>query len=245
MKSLLDLLNPQTSKDTIRQQFLRGKSSLMGERFWLIKQFYLLKVLKNYQLSKRYKVKLEDEIFISGDFANYIQKFGNRIDVCKTKYVPDKFHVFKAIKDCLGLARLNKYDLNPQLMEALSKVECSTDDNVSKLNNLYKKNKKCFDAYFDIQYLGCSQEGTNSHYYAPRFGKYANRFNPETVEKLSTIIEAEENGSEIKISQKEIYPDLVDLDIGRIYIERAKYVLDTSEMSYMTYKMFNKIKYGW
>ncbi len=130
-------------------------------------------------------------------------------------------------------------------MEALSKVECSTDDNVSKLNNLYKKNKKCFDAYFDIQYLGCSQEGMNSHYYAPRFGKYANRFNPETVEKLSTIIEAEENGSEIKISQKEIYPDLVDLDIGRIYIERAKYVLDTSEMSYMTYKMFNKIKYGW
>jgi hypothetical protein len=85
----------------------------------------------------------------------------------------------------------------------------------------------------------------NSHYYAPRFGKYANRFNPETVEKLSTIIEAEENRSEIQISQKENYPDLVDLDIGHTYIERAKYVLDTSEMSYMTYKMFNKIKYGW
>lgn len=227
------------------EKFVNGRKILVDKTILSTKSLKKLANKINYQLSKRYKVKQEDEIFISGDFANYIQKFGNRIDVCKTKYVPDKFHVFKAIKDCLGLARLNKYDLNPQLMEALSKVECSTDDNVSKLNNLYKKNKKCFDAYFDIQYLGCSQEGMNSHYYAPRFGKYANRFNPETVEKLSTIIEAEENGSEIKISQKEIYPDLVDLDIGRIYIERAKYVLDTSEMSYVTYKMFNKIKYGW
>lgn len=121
------------------EKFANGRKVLFDKTILSTKSLKKLANKINYQLLKRYKVKQDDEIFIPGDFANYIQKFGNRIEVCKTKYVPDKFRVFKAIKDCLGLARLNKYDLNSQLMEALSKVECSTDDNVSKLNNLYKK----------------------------------------------------------------------------------------------------------
>lgn len=65
----------------------------------------------NKVLKERFKTTLETEIFFSGDYATYIQNFPDRITVCKTKYVPDRFHTFRAIKHLTG-SLLTKADLN-------------------------------------------------------------------------------------------------------------------------------------
>lgn len=120
---------------------------------------------------------------------------------------------------------------------------------MTKVRYALYKNSKIFAPYLDPEYLGCSQEGQNSHVYAPRFGKYANRFNPETVEKLSLVREACATGSKIivtnskRITEKRldltIYPEIkITLD------EPLKYVLDTRGMKNETRKLFDAIKYG-
>ena len=99
--------------------------------------------------------------------------------------------------------------------------------------------------YLDPSYLGCSQEGQNSHIYAPRFGKYANRFSPSTIEKLSLIREARAmNAKIILVHKHRKLPELIDVSIYEIYEDPIKYVLDTREMKYETQRMFNTIKYG-
>ena len=48
---------------------------------------------------------------------------------------------------------------------------------------LYKKDPSIFDRWDEEGYAGCSQEGMNSHYYAPRFAKLASRFKPSFCEQ--------------------------------------------------------------
>ena len=107
------------------------------------------------------------------------------------------------------------------------------------------KKPESLQTYLDPSYLGCSQEGQNSHIYAPRFGKYANRFSPSTIEKLSLIREARAmNAKIILVHKHRKLPELIDVSIYEIYEEPIKYVLDTREMKYETQRMFNTIKYG-
>ena len=199
-------------------------------------------------LVNRYKVSPDEEIFISGDFATYIQNFNESISCCKARYVPDKFHVYKTLKDTLPDVYVDDYSLNDEnfqnyLIKELVKVD---DDNARKLKNILIKNPKSFKSYLDQEYLGCSQEGQNSHIYAPRFGKYANRFSKATIEKLSLIREAEVMNINIKIGllNREIPKQL---DIGQFSIdldEPLRFYLDTREMKYETKQMFDGIKYG-
>ena len=200
-------------------------------------------------LINRYKIKEDEEIFISGDFATYIQHFGESITCCKSKYVPDKFHVYKTLKDKLPDVIVDDYSLNDKgfrkyLVKRLNEID---DVDARKLSKLLKRNSKCFEAYLDKDYLGCSQEGQNSHIYAPRFGKYANRFSPSTIEKLSLIREAKVMKAKvILIHKKRKIPEYIDTSIPKNpYLEDpVRYVLDTGEMKYEAAKMFNGIKYG-
>ena len=85
--------------------------------------------------------------------------------------------------------------------------------------------------------------------YAPRFGKHANRFNPDTVEKLSLVREAAAEGASIVVvNSKRIIEKKLDLTIyPEIKIsldEPLRYVLDTREMKKETKQMFDGIKYG-
>lgn len=201
-------------------------------------------------LINRYKVKEDEEIFISGDFATYIQHFGESITCCKSKYVPDRFHVYKTLKDKLPLdVIVDDFSLNDKGFRKylIKKLEEIDDVDAKKLKRLLVNNPKCFEAYLDKDYLGCSQEGQNSHIYAPRFGKYANRFSPSTIEKLSLIREAKAMRAKvILVHKKRKIPEHIDTSIPiNLYLEDPiRYVLDTSEMKYETAKMFNAIKYG-
>lgn len=206
-----------------------------------------LKDKLNEILINRYKVSLDEEIFISGDFATYIQNFNESIRCCKARYVPDKFHVYKTLKDTLPNVYIDDYSLNDNnfqnyLINELTKID---DDNARKLKNILVKNPKSFKSYLDPEYLGCSQEGQNSHIYAPRFGKYANRFSPSTIEKLSLLREAKTmNAKVILVHKYRKIPDSIDTSIPEPYEDIVKYVLDTREMKFETMKMFNQIKYG-
>lgn len=201
-------------------------------------------------LINRYKVKEDEEIFISGDFATYIQHFGESITCCKSKYVPDRFHVYKTLKDKLPPdVIVDDFSLNDKRFRKylIKKLEEIDDVDAKKLKRLLVNNPKCFKAYLDKDYLGCSQEGQNSHIYAPRFGKYANRFSPSTIEKLSLIREAKAvRAKVILVHKKRKIPEHIDTSIPiNLYLEDPiRYVLDTSEMKYETAKMFNAIKYG-
>ena len=198
-------------------------------------------------LVNRYKVSPDEEIFISGDFATYIQNFNESISCCKARYVPDKFHVYKTLKDTLPDVYVDDYSLNDEnfqnyLIKELVKID---DDNARKLKNILIKNPKSFKSYLDQEYLGCSQEGQNSHIYAPRFGKYANRFSPSTIEKLSLIREARAmNAKVILVHKFRKIPEPIDVSMPQPYEDIVKYVLDTREMKFETMKMFNLIKYG-
>lgn len=207
-----------------------------------------IKQLINYHLKERYKVKIDEEIFVSGDMALYIQEFKDSIIVCRSKYVPDKYHVFQAIKRIIPDLEIDSESINNKSYQKylVKKLWGKDDFDAKKVLNLLRNKPEVFKTYLDKEYLGCSQEGQNSHIYAPRFGKYANRFSKATIEKLSLIREAEVMNINIKIGllNREIPKQL---DIGQFSIdldEPLRFYLDTREMKYETKQMFDGIKYG-
>ena len=223
------------------------KNRLLNKTVISSANLYSLKAKLSEILVERYKVSLNEEIFLSGDFATYIQNFEDSIKCCKVKYVPDKFHVYETMRDvlpdcqcddiCLTDASYQKY-----LIERLSKTD---DKNGKKLKRILENNPKAFKTYLNPLYLGCSQEGQNSHIYAPRFGKYANRFSPSTIEKLALIREAKVMNAKIKIVYKtRRIPEPIDDFEVVPHEDIIKYVLDTREMKLGSVKMFNAIKYG-
>lgn len=228
---------------------------LVGKSYKLLNKTVIsssvLKDLKdkiNDILVNRYHVSPNEEIFISGDLATYIQHFNESISCCKSKYVPDKFHVYKALKDTLPDVyiddiSINNKDFQNYLIKRLSNIE---NVDAKKVRTILIKNPKSFEAYLDPIYLGCSQEGQNSHLYAPRFGKYANRFSPSTIEKLSLIREARVmNAKVILVHKNRKIPEYIeDVHVPEISNEEFRYSLDTREMKYETRKFFNEIKYG-
>jgi len=212
---------------------------------------YKLSKLKNLirdNLLNRYNVKENEIIYLSGDFATYIRNFVYEInDICKPIYVPDKFHVKRAINKEFGWLP-NDYELTRKESVDLliNKITKESDPSIKGLKQILQKNKEAFDPYLDKSYLGCSQEGMNSHVYAPRFGKYQNRFNPITIEKLSLITEARINHGLIKITSIDrLIEDIkvYDLDVYH-KSEELRFDLDTRSMKAETARMFNKIKYG-
>ena len=252
-EKFIGMINSKNKKKYYTVTIFAGKEP-SGKSFKLLNKtvissanLYDLKSRLNELLIDRYKVSIDEEIFISGDFATYIQHFENSINCCKAKYVPDKFHVYKTIKDTLpdiyvDEISLNKQDFQKHLIKELSK---SDNQNSRKLKNILKKNPKCFEAYLDYEYLGCSQECQNSHLYAPRFGKYANRFAPSTIEKLSLIIEAKVmNAKVILVHKHRKIPSQIDFSIFQSYEDVLKFDLDVRDMKYETAQMFKNLKYG-
>lgn len=165
----------------------------------------------------------------------------------QSRYVPDKFHVYKTLRDALPDIHADDLSLNdPSFQRHLIGRQGRLDDaNAKKLKGILRRNPRSFEPYLDVGYLGCSQEGQNSHIYAPRFGKYANRFSPSTIENLSLIREARAMGAKVSVTRTaRALPDPIDISIPERYADPAKYVLDTTGMRHETAKMFNEIKYG-
>lgn len=222
-------------------------NKLINRRIMSSNSLKTLERIINFHLKQIYKVTINQKIYLSGDMANYIQRFPERIMVCRSTYVPDKYHVLRDIRNYA------KRELGEILV---SQEECISfllnlppdkyPDEIMKLLRLYKRDPLCFKKWDKDDYLGCSQEGMNSHYYVQRIKKYVSRFNEKTIEKICRIREAIENGSNFEIKSKK-YPPREYIDYGTTYYleeEIYKMTLDTRDMSYQTRKMFDNIKYG-
>lgn len=128
----------------------------------------------NAALSEAYGLSADSSVYLSGDLAGYIQSFPERL-MCKATYVPDKWHV------CRFLSSKGSPVKADDVLKKLESIDETGDlaglsEDAAKVYRLWKGNPKIFDPWARDDYLGCCQEAMNSHYYAPRFGKYANRF---------------------------------------------------------------------
>jgi len=229
-----------------KRQISAKSSKLLNKTVLSSSTLQKLRKKINFHLKKRYRVRYDEEIFVSGDMALYIQNFKDHL-YCKSKYVPDKFHVYKAIKDDIPGLEVDDYSLNDtKYQNFLLKHLNEENPNSKKLINLLTESPEIFKTYLDDDYLGCSQEGQNSHLYAPRFGKYANRFCQDTIEKLSLVREAIAMNINIKIAtQNREEPEILDIGYCTIDLsEPLRMYLDTREMKYETRKMFENIRYG-
>lgn len=228
----------------------KGKMMLLNRRILSSNKLNKLFSKINYYLDKQYKLTVDDEIYVSGDLATYIQKSSENIFVCKAIYVPDKFHIKSPILKELAI-KVKDHELNnKKYMDDLTSLieqddKLNTNDSLMKIVRLYKKNNEAFKPYQSTNYLGCSQECMNSHYFSPRFDKVGNKFKDKTITILTAILESKLNNENIRISLKEKeYYDEVNYLLGGSKYEREKYDIDKTEMSYQTRKMFMKIEYG-
>ena len=228
----------------------KGKMMLLNRRILSSNKLNKLFSKINYYLDKQYKLTVDDEIYVSGDLATYIQKSPEKIFACKAIYVPDKFHIKSPILKELAI-KVKDHELNnKKYMDDLTSLieqddKLNTNDSLMKIVRLYKKNNEAFKPYQSTNYLGCSQECMNSHYFSPRFDKVGNKFKDKTITILTAILESKLNNENIRISLKEKeYYDEVNYLLGDSKYEREKYDIDKTEMSYQTRKMFMKIEYG-
>lgn len=225
----------------------KGKNKLLNKTYISSASLEDLKRRINETLRKRYHRTIRSEIYLSGDLATYIQNMPESIKVCKASYVPDKFHVIRDLRKIIGDEFNESWLYDPEkLATIVIKLKESDSYNAPKLRKLIIRNPGIFETYKKKDYLGCSQEGQNSHVYAVRFGKYANRFLKETIEKLSLIREASVTGSDIQISHKnrELPTKEFFEEITYDFSEKQKYDIDLTNMKYETQKMFKKLIYG-
>lgn len=178
-----------------------------------------LVLLINKYLINKFKLDDNNTIYLSGDFATYIQNMPSKIICSLAQYVPDLFHVKYALREDLGLIvsrkELQNKELWDNIIEHINK-NGTILPNTNKLIRAYENNNSIFNMYTDSSYNGCSQEAMNSHFVARRFGKLFYKFLPETVNKISSLINAQQNNDQTTISFKTHYAEELDIkiDIG-------------------------------
>lgn len=229
----------------------KNKAKLLNKTVFSANSVPLLALKANEILKKVYNCNPNEEIYISGDMASYIRNFNERITTANAIYVADKFHVFRDFMKYTGIhLENNSFDSNEKILEHLNELQAIKEEKIlhnpefKKLLNLLKNQPYSLRHYNDEKYQGCSQECMNSRIYAVRFGKLTNKFNFNTILKLSEIKEAIINDSKLTLEfkQGDCYKHSIINSIERMELE--KYVIDTSEMSYSMRKLFTSIKYG-
>lgn len=225
----------------------KGKKRVLQNRTLLSsKNLNLLFRRINKILKEKYKASLDDEVYISGDLATYIQNSPDRVINCKANYVPDKFHILKGIRDTLGVVA-NKHELNDEkyresIIEALKDVE---DVNAKKIRRLLCNKPETLSHYLEKEYEGCSQEAMNSHYFCSRFDKVPNIWRFDTIEKLSQIICSRENKGTIKLGWKDEYYDMPYETIEPIDMEKEyKTAIAKLDLPYEMRKFFVRLASG-
>ena len=173
----------------------------------------------NYVLHNCYHIKTNTKLYISGDLAIYIQNSHNKIIYpCIPIYVPDKFHLVRSFKQLFNISLTKELVFDDNFRNvALDALNNSFDN---KKSNEYRKLYKCLKYNYDslklwysFDYLGCSQEGMNSHYFAPRFDKVPNTFSYEGISNLSIILCAKCNNYKLMINLNEEFTVINHLDI--------------------------------
>ncbi len=205
----------------------------------------------NATLVNLYGITYDDYIYISGDLASYIQNSSDRIKVCKAIYVPDKFHVQRLATKIIG-EKLSFNDLShfDSYIEAYINALDSTskeyqDNDYKSLYKLLKNNSDSIKCWFNKDYLGCSQECINSHYFADRLDKKPNTFTTSSLDKLCDILNAKHNNCSFIIDTKESYYD-VPLQFNNphpidLFDNSSEYYIDYDSYSYGVRKSLKRI----
>ena len=120
----------------------------------------------------------------------------------------------------------------------------------NRYSNEYRKLYKCLKYNFDSlklwyshDYLGCSQEGMNSHYFAPRFDKVPNSFSSEGISKLSIILNAKYNNLDLIIDLNEDYISINDfkIDTSDIFHEIEHHFISFEQYKHSQRKLLRAI----
>lgn len=180
----------------------------------------------NYVLHNCYHIKSNTKLYISGDLAIYIQNSPHKIIFpCIPIYVPDKFHLVRSFNQLFNINLTKDLIFDNDFRNVILDALKNSFDN--RYSNEYRKLYKCLKYNFDSlklwyspDYLGCSQEGMNSHYFAPRFDKVPNSFSSEGISKLSIILNAKYNNLDLII------------DLNEDYISINNFSIDTSDLFY-------------
>ena len=87
----------------------------------------------------------------------------------------------------------------------------------------------CFKTWSDHEYLGCSQEGTDSHYFAPRIAKAG--FSERNAGKVLITALAEANGQKIRLGFVDEYFEIPDIGPDPLgdWMNRQRYDIDVSQ----------------
>jgi hypothetical protein len=198
-------------------------------------------------LRERYGASVDDNIYLSGDLAPYIRHGGESILSCRARYVPDKWHVKESLMKELGLLVSDKEMARGKFIRTISEaLKGSTSEDGKKLSRLIKEDPSCFSYWRDKRYLGCCQEGMNSHYYAPRLAKLPGAgFSRENASKILLLTLAEANGEKIRLGIKQQYdwiPDIGGNPLGDY--TRQRYDIDASQYPRWIRDTILKIEYG-
>lgn len=182
-------------------------------------------------LKQSYSVNLDTHIYLSGDLATYIQNAPERITCCSSVYVPDKFHVKKDFKTIFGVY-LSKTDIfsptfTSDYLGYLNNPNINQKNpDVIKLKHLLRYNSSSLKNWYNYDYLGCSQECMNSHYFASRLDKKPNSFTTKSLNKLCTIINAKHNNLPLIIHLNEKYYNQPSITLSHdwLFKENRRYI---------------------
>ena len=182
-------------------------------------------------MKQSYSVNLDTHIYLSGDLATYIQNAPERITCCSSTYVPDKFHVKKSFKSLFGIC-LTQYDIfsptfSSDYLSHLNNHNINQKDlDVINLKYLLRYKPDSLKNWYNHDYLGCSQECMNSHYFASRLDKKPNTFTNKSLDKLCTIINAKHNNLSLNINLNEKYynQSSITLSPDWLFEENHRYI---------------------
>lgn len=166
---------------------------------------YVLEYIENI-----YDYEYIDKIYVFGDGANWIKSAIEWLP--KSKYVADKFHIFKAINSIAG----KKEDVRELLRDSIFKldfeefkVNCETiieqETNKNKKDNLKKILKYILNNQAGIKRFilwdlpGCSAESYVSHVLSARMSSRPLGWSKQNVDNMSRLRAMKFNKEDIKI----------------------------------------------
>lgn len=201
----------------------------------------------NRHLINTFRCSMDTEVILSGDLAGYIRSGPDKIAVGKARYVPDRFHVQRALAQMLGIAITEAIADDDGALDAIREalLEVKNEQNgplVSKLLKVLSDHRDGIRYWFSPQYPGCSQESMNSHYYAARLAKKPNTFSVRSVSRLLVLLNAINNDATMTLdTQDDFYGFDSEVAVALSYPEPLKeYITKTNYPRYLR-DLFTKI----
>lgn len=182
-----------TSKGQITFKQRYYYNTIDGTYTYLLDTF--LRIPKYFILSNELKIK----ILSSLDHLSY--------EAAGKDNLPDGYEI--SVVSVLNLLNKSSIEVEYKPFKVSNKViHVQIDKSYYTLYSLFKENSDAIKRWFNKDYLSCSQECINSHYFANRLDKKPNTFTTASCDKLCDLINAIHNNLSFKIDTHESYYDI-------------------------------------